>query len=1857
MQSQTRGEVGEWGDPIPFGIVPVAVANLPDGRLITWSSQFRNTFIEIGDGMTYTELFDPNANGGLGQALGEKVTQTDHDMFCPGINNLADGRILSAGGTTSERTSIYDPLTGVWSRAADMNIPRGYQGNTTLSNGAVFTVGGSWSGGAGNNGGKAAELWTPESGWINLPNITGEDIYTANDLSLETQTNPLYRVDNHVWLWPAPNGKLFHAGPSEEMHWIDPDVSGGDITSAGFRADDTYSMKGTTVMFDIGKILKVGGATSYGESSTTTTPAKNNSFVIDIDVPYGSQAQVTSAGTLAESRTMHNSTVLPNGQVLVTGGLDKGAVFTDVGARYAAEIYTPGQGNDPGTWETVAEMAEARTYHSVAILMTDGRVFVGGGGLCDGTLGCEDHTNAEIYSPPYLFDTNGDLATRPSITSITGYSLGNGPYNNNPLVDYGDPLRVTTNTAVSSFSLVRFSAATHSTNNEQRRIPLATTPGTDHNLTIPDRNLLPPGYYMLFALDANGTPSISRTLRIGTAEPLQITNTNLVVDMKFDENSGSTATDASSYNNNANIVEHDDNGNIITNGGNYNWTTGIIDGAIEFNGLEHSSNALIDIPSSPSLQTLDDQITVMAWAYRNSAGSTIPDTGKVANVGLFSHDYVSTLFFGFHNTMYKWAFVTNNGPVDLYAGRAPMDTWVHMAATYDGRTAKLYANGKLISWKELSGTIPFKDDGSLQSHFTSSGFYDERSAANLPSYANGSGITDEINGKIDELKVFNKVLGETEIYEYYQQGINTGNPNVVECEEGDIIAQYRIGTGGTWLTVTPGESLIVQEGGDIYLRAETAGNQYYITTPQENGPTFDSGGSATYEYQIDTDVYQGTNPERNNGLIDIANQGQFVMTTANGCTAVFDLKVTIIDETDGCPNQLINEDGGITLPKGTSNDLEIAVGNAENTNGSDCSLRLVNVDNDSPYVKHNISLDLNTLGIVAGNEILVSLDADGTEGIPRIEVNQNNQVNTALIDHTFGSGWTNFEDTFIVPSGITTLNIWLYTNYGSNNPGTVYYDNLSVINLSQNGGNTPPVAAITAVPTNGSAPLEVNFNGSNSTDDSGIASYSWDFGDGTTATGVNVDKTFIYSGTYNVVLTITANDGGTDTEAIEIISSGAPIANIVATPQTGDTPLDVSFNASGSSGDNAIVSYAWDYGDGTMGSGITSTHTYTLVGNFTAKLTITDSAGLKDTENILITVEAPLNNAPTAVANATPLNGEAPLEVNFDGSGSTDDNGIFSYSWNFGDGTAIETDAVISHTYTNEGTYEAILTVTDAEGLIDTETIEIIVSPSTVTNSAPLAAATASPMTGTAPLLVEFDASGSTDDVAIASYSWDFGDGTTGTGINPSHTYTAVNTFTATLTVVDSEGLSDSATIEINVTQPVSGNTPPIAMMTATTMNGEAPLLVEFDASGSSDDDEIASYSWDFGDGTTGSGINPSHTYTSINTFTATLTVIDSEGLSDATTIDIIVTQPSSGNMPPIAMTTATPMNGEAPLLVEFDASGSSDDDAIASYSWDFGDGTTGTGINPSHTYTSANTFIATLTVVDSEGLTDTATIDITVTQISSGNNPPVAMITATPLNGEAPLLVEFDASASSDDNEISSYSWNFGDGSSVGTGIQTSHTFETVGVYNVVLTVIDTEGLTDTVDLEIVVTNGQPTNIAPTALATANPLNGETPLTVTFDASGSSDDNAITSYVWNYSDGTTGNGKTTTHTFSTPGIYEVILTVTDEEGLTATTNLTITVTAPNTTLNNVDLKDIKVYPNPVGNENLNINLSDFMNESIALGFYDSYGKLVFQNIVNEDHPEEIAIDVSFLSDGLYLIEITRVETNEFTYKKIIKGN
>lgn len=181
-----------------------------------------------------------------------------------------------------------------------------------------------------------------------------------------------------------------------------------------------------------------------------------------------------------------------------------------------------------------------------------------------------------------------------------------------------------------------------------------------------------------------------------------------------------------------------------------------------------------------------------------------------------------------------------------------------------------------------------------------------------------------------------------------------------------------------------------------------------------------------------------------------------------------------------------------------------------------------------------------------------------------------------------------------------------------------------------------------------------------------------------------------------------------------------------------------------------------------------------------------------------------------------------------------------------------------------------------------------------------------------------------------------------------------------------------------------SVNLPPNAVATADVTSGDAPLTVNFDGSGSSDPDgDAITYTWNFGDGASGSGPTAAHTYTVAGTYSATLTVTDPDGLLDIATVSIEVTSP--GNDAPVAVFTASPTSGDADLVVSVDASGSSDPDGdVLTYSWDFGDGSTSSGVTSSHTYTSEGSYIITLTVSDGE-LTSTASLDIEVTDGTAG--------------------------------------------------------------------------------------------------------------------------------------------------------------------------------------------------------------------------------------------------------------------------------
>ncbi|HEY6168907.1 MAG TPA: PKD domain-containing protein, partial [Verrucomicrobiae bacterium] len=174
----------------------------------------------------------------------------------------------------------------------------------------------------------------------------------------------------------------------------------------------------------------------------------------------------------------------------------------------------------------------------------------------------------------------------------------------------------------------------------------------------------------------------------------------------------------------------------------------------------------------------------------------------------------------------------------------------------------------------------------------------------------------------------------------------------------------------------------------------------------------------------------------------------------------------------------------------------------------------------------------------------------------------------------------------------------------------------------------------------------------------------------------------------------------------------APTANATATPTSGTAPLNVSFSSAGSfDSDGSIVGYDWNFGDGGTSTVANPSHTYNAAGTYTATLVVRDNSGLTGVDSVVINVNAPANQSPVAVANATPISGTVPLTVNFSSAGSYDPDGsIASYSWTFGDGGS-STAVNPSHTYNAAGTYVATLVVTDNQGATGTRTVSITVAP------------------------------------------------------------------------------------------------------------------------------------------------------------------------------------------------------------------------------------------------------------------------------------------------------------------------------------------------------------------------------------------------------------------------------------------------------------------------------------------------------------------------------------------------------------------
>jgi PKD repeat protein len=264
---------------------------------------------------------------------------------------------------------------------------------------------------------------------------------------------------------------------------------------------------------------------------------------------------------------------------------------------------------------------------------------------------------------------------------------------------------------------------------------------------------------------------------------------------------------------------------------------------------------------------------------------------------------------------------------------------------------------------------------------------------------------------------------------------------------------------------------------------------------------------------------------------------------------------------------------------------------------------------------------------------------------------------------------------------------------------------------------------------------------------------------------------------------------------------------------------------------------------------------------------------------------------------------------------------------------------------------------------------------------------------------------------------------------------------------------------------------------------------------------------------------------------------------------------PPDGLSPKFTFTPAAPTDHQGVL---FDASTSTapSNNPIAGYSWDFGDGATGSGITATHSYSAAGTYFVKLTVSDSIGRAASTAQSIS---IAAGTGPTV-VFTFSPSAPQVGQIVNFNASATrpTAGRTISSYAWNFGDGDSKTTSApQTTHDFQSAGAFTVTLVVTDDAGRTGSATNTVTVGAGAPTpnfSVSPTDPTTAD--------TVSFNASAStpSSGRTIVSYQWDFGDSSSGTGVIATHRFLAARTYTVTLTVTDDAGRSAITSKTVTI-------------------------------------------------------------------------------------------------
>ncbi len=531
-----------------------------------------------------------------------------------------------------------------------------------------------------------------------------------------------------------------------------------------------------------------------------------------------------------------------------------------------------------------------------------------------------------------------------------------------------------------------------------------------------------------------------------------------------------------------------------------------------------------------------------------------------------------------------------------------------------------------------------------------------------------------------------------------------------------------------------------------------------------------------------------------------------------------------------------------------------------------------------------------------------------------------------------------------------------------------------------------PVAPLTARVASsslaGTAPLSVNLTSRPAGGD-GSYTFLWSLGDGSAnASTLDVNHTYSSPGTYPVRYEVTDTGGRSYNVTLTIRVGADLVLGISATPTTGEAPLPVTFNVTSATGGFAPYNVSWAFGDGGVAFSSNVSYTYLIAGNFTATATLTDSVG----DSLVRTVAVDVVGAVSAAAVANVTAGVAPFAVGFSGSASGG-LGPYTYAWTFGDGASASGPSA-AHTYASPGTYTATLNVTDAylRSSLATVSVEVV---------APLAAsASGAPASGVAPLPVAFSAA-PTGGLAPFTYAWNFGDGTTASGAQPSHTYAAPGNFTATVSIADALGETALASVTVDVVSPLS------VAATASAAAAVSPAVIQFRATPGGGLGPYT-YSWTFGDGASGSGATTSHTYSAPGNYSVTVTATDTASETATTHLAVEVVAALTASV----AASATSFELGSAVVLTVTVSGGL---APAAYTWtSVPTGCSGTAASQLEcTPTAAGTYTVTVDVTDALHESVNTSVTVTVTSASgSSSSGPFAGLSTPILIGVIVVLV-----------------------------------------------------------------------------------------------------------------------------------------------------------------------------------------------------------------------------------------------------------